>query len=198
MKQKILTFSLQKGIIKMYRKISCAEIFTVFPNGERKGHIMNALINLLKSNARLTNNELAVMLDTDEKTVAKEIAELEEKGIIKGYTTIINDELVDDELVTALIEIKVTPQAQSGFDAIARTISSYDEVESCFLMSGTYDLCITISGKNLREISQFVAQRLAPIEGVLSTATNFVLKRYKENGITICEEVIDERGMVSP
>lgn len=159
---------------------------------------MNALINLLKTNARLTNSELAVMLDTDEKTVANEIDELEEKGIIKGYTTVVNDELIDDETVTALIEIKVTPQAQCGFDAIARTISSYDEVESCFLMSGTYDLCITISGKNLRDISQFVAQRLAPIEGVLSTATNFVLKRYKDNGITICNEVVDERGMVSP
>lgn len=159
---------------------------------------MNELINLLKTNARLTNAELAVMLDTDEKAVENMIDELEEKGVVKGYTAIVNDDLINDENVTALIELKVTPQSQSGFDAIARTISSYDEVVDCYLMSGGYDLCITISGKNLREISQFVAQRLAPIEGVLSTATHFVLKKYKDNGIVICDEQIDERGMVSP
>lgn len=159
---------------------------------------MDALINLLKSNARLTNSELAVMLDTDEKTVESCIESLEKQGIIKGYTAIVNDDLVDEETVTALIEVRVTPQSQSGFDAIARTIASYDEVEACTLMSGAYDLCITVSGKNLRDISQFVSQRLAGIEGVLSTATNFVLKRYKDNGIVICDEVIDERGLVSP
>lgn len=159
---------------------------------------MDALINLLKSNARLTNAELAVMLDTDEKTVASAIESLEKQGIIKGYTAIVNDELVDDETVTALIEVRVTPQSQSGFDAIARTIASYDEVEACSLMSGAYDLCITVSGKNLRDISQFVSQRLAGIEGVISTATNFVLKRYKDNNIVICDETIDERGLVSP
>lgn len=159
---------------------------------------MDALINLLKTNARLTNEELAVMLDTDEKTVARCIEELEEKGIIKGYTAIVNDELIDDENVTALIEVKVTPQSQSGFDAIARTIAAYEEVEACTLMSGTYDLCVTVSGKNLRDISLFVAQRLAGIEGVLSTATNFVLKRYKDNGIVIIDEETDERGLISP
>ncbi|MBQ7755767.1 MAG: Lrp/AsnC family transcriptional regulator [Oscillospiraceae bacterium] len=159
---------------------------------------MDALINLLKTNARLTNAELAVMLDTDEKTIATCIETLEEKGIIKGYTAIVNDELVDDENVTALIEVKVTPQSQSGFDAIARTIASYEEVEACTLMSGTYDLCVTVSGKNLRDISLFVAQRLAGIEGVLSTATNFVLKRYKDNNIVIIDEETDERGLISP
>lgn len=163
-----------------------------------KDIIMEALLNLLKTNARLTNSELAIMLDTDEKTISNCIESLEKKGIIKGYTTIINDELDNEDNVTALIELRVTPQSQSGFDAIARTISSYDEVESCFLMSGAYDLCITVSGKNLRDISQFVAQRLAPIEGVLSTATHFVLKRYKEKGIVICDEVTDERGLISP
>ena len=159
---------------------------------------MNALIELLKTNARLTNAELAVMLDTDEKTIENCIASLEQKGVIKGYTAIVNEERVEEENVTALIELKVTPQSQSGFDAIARTISSYEEVEACSLMSGAYDLCITVSGKNLRDISQFVAQRRAPIDGGLSTATQFVLKRYKDKGIVICDEVIDERGLVSP
>ena len=159
---------------------------------------MNELLKLLRTNARLTTAELAVMLDRDEKTVAAQIHELEQKGVIKGYTAVINNELTEEETVTAFIELKVTPQAQSGFDEIARTVSSYEEVEACWLMSGSYDLGITISGTNLRDISQFVAQRLAPIEGVLSTATHFVLKRYKDNSIIITEQEIDERGFVSP
>lgn len=159
---------------------------------------MDSLIKLLKTNARLTTSELAVMLDMDEKAVEDSIAELENKGVIKGYTAIINSDMTDDETVTAFIELKVTPQAQSGFDEIAKTVSSYEEVEACWLMSGAYDLGITLRGNNLRDISTFVAQRLAPIDGVLSTATHFVLKRYKDNGITLCDKEIDERGFVSP
>lgn len=159
---------------------------------------MDSLIKLLKTNARLTASELAVMLDTDEKTVEDSIAELESKGVIKGYTAIVDSDMTDDETVTAFIELKVTPHAQSGFDDIAKTVSSYEEVEACWLMSGAYDLGITLRGNNLRDISTFVAQRLAPIDGVLSTATHFVLKRYKDNGIALCDKEIDERGFVSP
>lgn len=159
---------------------------------------MNSLLKLLKTNARLTNSELAVLLGTDEKTVAEQITELEKSGVIRGYSAIIDDALVEEETVTAFVEVKVAPRAQSGFDEIAKTISSYREVESCFLMSGAYDLGITVSGTDLRDVSQFVAQRLAPIEGVLSTATYFVLKRYKDNGILISDEELDERDLVSP
>ncbi len=159
---------------------------------------MNELLKLLKTNARLTNAELAVLLGQDEKTVEKQIAELEKSGVIRGYSAIVDDALTEEETVTAFVEVKVTPRAQSGFDEIAEMISSYPEVESCFLMSGAYDLGITVSGTDLRDVSQFVAQRLAPIDGVLSTATYFVLKRYKANGILISDKETDDRGFVSP
>lgn len=159
---------------------------------------MNSLLKLLKKNARLSNAELAVMLDTDEKTIEKEIALLETNGVIRGYSAITNDDLIDEDYVTAHIELKVTPRSQSGFDEIACIVSAYEEVESCWLMSGAYDLAVTISGRNIREISKFIAQRLASIDGVLSTATHFVLKRYKDNSIVISGEDIDERGFISP
>lgn len=161
---------------------------------------MNALLKLLKKNARLSNSELAVMLDMTEKEVADKIEQLEDDGIIKGYNTVINEQAAADfgDLVTAYIELKVSPRAQSGFDEIARTVSQYDEVENVWLMSGGYDLGITIKGQNLMEISLFVAQRLAPLEGVLSTATHFVLRKYKDNGIDLSDKIIDERGLVSP
>ena len=161
---------------------------------------MDALLKLLKKNARLSNAELAVMLGITENEVADKIEQLENDGIIKGYNTVINEQAAVDcgHLVTAYIELKVSPRAQSGFDEIARTVSQYDEVESVWLMSGAYDLGITIKGTNLMDISLFVAQRLAPLDGVLSTATHFVLKKYKDNGIDLSDEIIDERGLVSP
>ena len=161
---------------------------------------MDSLLKLLKKNARLSNSELGVMLGISEQEVAERIEQLENDGIIKGYNTVINEQAATDggDLVTALIELKVSPKAQSGFDEIARTISQYDEVENVWLMSGGYDLGITIKGTNLLEISLFVAQRLAPLEGILSTATHFVLKKYKDNGIDLSDKIIDERGLVSP
>lgn len=159
---------------------------------------MDMLLRLLKQNARITNENLAAMLDTTAADIAARIEKYEADGIIKGYSAIINEEAADKDAVTAYIELKVTPQPDFGFDDIARTIMQFSEVESVFLMSGAYDLAVTVSGTNLREIALFVAQRLSTLDGVLSTATHFVLKRYKEKGIFFTEECVDERGFVSP
>lgn len=159
---------------------------------------MDTLINLLKQNARLSCKELAAMTGAYESEVEAKIKEYEHNGIIKGYSAIINDEAADKNSVTAFIEVKVTPKADCGFDDIAKTIMMYDEVESLTLMSGAFDLAVTISGTNYKEIALFVAQRLSTIDGVISTATHFVLKRYKEKGIFFDEEAADERSFVSP
>lgn len=159
---------------------------------------MTDLLNLLRENARLTNAQLADMLGMTEAEVAKEITKLEKKGIIRGYTAIINEELAESTEVEALIELRVTPKRDFGFDDIAKTIMMYDEVASVSLMSGAYDLALTVKGESLKDVAMFVSQRLSAMEGVLSTATHFVLKRYKEKGIFIEEEEYDERGMVCP
>ena len=159
---------------------------------------MDSLLKLLKQNARLSNAELATMLGTTEADVAARIADYEKKGVIKGYSVIVNEELADKDAVTAYIELKFTPKADYGFDELAKTVALYDEVEAVSLMSGSYDLGVKISGTNYKEIAMFVAQRLSTIDGVLSTATHFILKRYKEKGIMIDDEASDERGFVSP
>jgi DNA-binding Lrp family transcriptional regulator len=141
---------------------------------------MKELLQLLKQNARLSNAELAAMLGKTEAEVAAEIQKLESEGVIRGYSVIIDEELADRDAVSAYIELKITPQPDCGFDEIARLISGFEEVESVTLMSGGYDLGITISGRGLRDIAGFVSQRLATLDGVLSTRTHFVLKRYKE------------------
>ena len=159
---------------------------------------MNELLHLLKQNARLSNEELAAMLGTTPAEVAAQIKKLEDDGIIKGYSVVLNDELANKDTVTAFIELKVTPKRDCGFEDLAKTVMMYDEVESVSLMSGAYDLAVTVTGSSLKVIALFVAQRLSSIDGVLSTATHFVLKRYKEKGIFIEQEPADERGMVSP
>lgn len=160
---------------------------------------MNTLIKLLKTNARLTNAEIAVMLGKTEQEIEKAILKLEDDGVIKGYTAIIDENAYDDcNSVYALIELKVTPQSQSGFDEIANEIAHYDEVESVRLMSGAYDIIVAVTGANIRDVSQFVSQKLAAIDAVQSTATHFVLKSYKDNGILISCDETDERGMISP
>ncbi|HHX57199.1 MAG TPA: Lrp/AsnC family transcriptional regulator [Clostridiales bacterium] len=159
---------------------------------------MEELLDLLKQNARLSNEQLAVMLDDTPQGIADKIENYEKKGIIKGYSVILNEELTSKETVTAFIELRVTPKRDYGFDDLAKTVMMYDEVESVSLISGDYDLAVTVSGENLKNIALFVAQRLSTIDGVLSTATHFVLRRYKEKGIFIEEEVVDERGFISP
>lgn len=156
---------------------------------------MDRLIELLKNNARLSNAELAVMLGKTEQEVKGDIQKLENNGIIKGYTAIIDESAYDPNSVFALIELKVTPQSQSGFDEIARQISEYEQVEAVRLMSGTYDIIVEVTGKNIRDISMFVSQRLATIAAVQETTTHFGLRVYKDNGIIIGSEETDERGM---
>ena len=159
---------------------------------------MDSLIKLLKGNARLSNEQLAVMLGVTPEEVAARIADYEKRGVIKGYSVILNEELADKNAVTACIEVKVTPKADFGFDELARTIMMYDEVDSVTLMSGSFDLAVTLSGTNYKEIALFVAKRLSSIDGVISTSTHFVLKQYKEQGFFIENEAADERGFVSP
>ncbi|MCI5905215.1 MAG: Lrp/AsnC family transcriptional regulator [Oscillospiraceae bacterium] len=158
---------------------------------------MDTIVKLLKQNARLSTKELAAMTGLSEAEVEARIKDYENKGVIKGYSAILNEDLADKDRVTAFIEVKVTPKAEYGFDDIARTIMMYDEVESLTLMSGAFDLAVTISGTNYKEIALFVARRLSTIDGVISTSTHFFLKRYKEKGIFIDEEK-DERSFVSP
>ena len=159
---------------------------------------MSQILELLARNARVSDSELAVMLGKTEQEVADEIEELEKSGVIKGYTTLIDQAVENPNMVTAYIELKVNPMAESGFDDIARFIAQYDAVKTVTLMSGAYDLGITITGENLRVISDFVARQLSTIDGVISTATHFELKNYKVNGILMCDEENDERGFVSP
>ncbi|MGN0622225.1 MAG: Lrp/AsnC family transcriptional regulator [Porcipelethomonas sp.] len=159
---------------------------------------MNDLLTLLRQNARFSNEQLASMLGKTADEVASEIEKLENDGIIKGYSVIVDENKVNQNLASAVIELKVTPQKDCGFDDLAKTVMMYDEVESVSLMSGSYDLSVTVTGKDLKEIALFVAQRLSTIEGVLSTTTHFILKTYKEKGIFIQEEDADERGLIAP
>lgn len=158
----------------------------------------NKLLDLLRQDARLSNKELAVMLGETEDSIASEIKRLENDGIIMGYSAIINEEKVDENGVTAIIELKITPIKDRGFDDLAHTIMGYEEVDSVFLLSGANDLSVTISGKSLRNVALFVSERLAVLDGVLSTTTHFILRRYKEKGHVFNEDNFDDRGLVSP
>ena len=156
---------------------------------------MDRLLSLLQANARLTNQQLAVMLGREEKDVEGAIAAYEKAGVIRGDQAVIDWDKTDSPTVFARIEIKVTPKKDFGFEEIARTIMDLEQVQSVSLMSGGYDLAVTVSGKTFRDIALFVAHRLSPIESVNSTATHFILKKYKERGIVLEEEVPDERRM---
>ena len=156
---------------------------------------MDRLLSLLQNNARLTNKQLAVMLGREEEDVAKAIAAYEKSGVIRGYQAVIDWDKTDSPTVFARIEIKVTPKKDFGFEEIARTIRELEEVQSVSLMSGGYDLALTVSGKTFRDIAMFVAHRLSPIDSVNSTATHFILKKYKERGVVFEEEIKDERRM---
>ena len=159
---------------------------------------MEPIIALLKANARMSDKDIASAVGMTEEEVRTKIREYQDKGIIKGFTIIANEDMLDKDLVTAFIEVKITPKADLGFDDLAKTIMLYEEVDSVTLMSGSFDLAVTLSGTNYKEIALFVAQRLSTIEGVISTSTHFVLKRYKQNGFFIEDENADERSLVSP
>ena len=137
------------------------------------------IIALLCEDARLTPKQIAAALNADEKAVAKRISELEAEGVIVKYTAIVNTECFDDDTVEALIEVKVTPQKGSGFDAIAGEIAAQEEVQNLYLMSGGYDLAVIVRGKSLKEVSRFVSEKISTYAEVLSTATHFILKKYK-------------------
>lgn len=158
---------------------------------------MEKLLSILEKNPRLTNKEIAVMLGLDESVVAKKIKELEDDGIVRGYRAMIDTQKTDTQYVTALIEIKVQPKFSRGFDDIAQRISELDEVESVFLMSGGFDLCCTVTDKSFQEVALFVAKRLSPLEGVVSTSTHFVLKKFKEQGVMFVDTPKDERRKIS-
>ena len=141
---------------------------------------MDELLTLLEKDCRQTPQQLATMLGRDEQEIIDEIARCEREHIILGYPALVDWTKTDDEMVTALIEVRISPQRGDGFDRIAERIYQYEEVESLYLMSGAYDLAVTITGKNLRDVAEFVHARLAIIEGVTGTATHFILKKYKE------------------
>ena len=154
------------------------------------------LLKLLENDARLTPAQLSVMLDKDENSVKDELRELESNGTILGYKAIVDWEKTDYEAVTAMIEVKLTPQRESGFDRVAEKIYNYPEVKSVYLMSGAYDLSVLIEGKTLKEVALFVSQKLATIDSVMSTATHFVLHKYKDKGVLYTTNEIDERGNI--
>ncbi len=153
------------------------------------------ILKLLEQNARLTNAQIATALGMDEREVADSISKMEADGIIRAYKGVINREMVDDSAVSAIIELKVVPKAGFGFDEVAKSIAAYDEVESVSLMSGACDLRVIVTGRTFHEVSSFVANELAFIDGVTSTSTQFIMKRYKELGTTLF--VSDERDAIS-
>jgi DNA-binding Lrp family transcriptional regulator len=161
-------------------------------------NLRKKLCALLRENARLSFEDLGAMCGITTVEAAAAVHAMEADGIIRGYTCVINEELLSSDSVQAFIEVKVTPKADCGFDEIARTIMMYDEVSDLTLMSGAFDLAVTISGTNYKEIALFVARKLSTIDGVISTATHFTLKPYKEKGIFINEERRDERGFFAP
>jgi DNA-binding Lrp family transcriptional regulator len=156
------------------------------------------ILHAIDKNSKLTAKELAAMLGSTEEEITAILIELEEDAIICGYPTLINWDKTDSERVTALIEVKVTPQRGRGFDQIAERIYKFDEVEAVYLMSGGFDLTVIIEGKSMREVASFVSGKLAPMEAILSTATHFVLKKYKEHGMPLVQEKSDERMLITP
>lgn len=154
---------------------------------------MEEILEILEKNSRATAEEIAVMLGKTTEEVAEAIKKYEAENVIVGYSTLINWEKTHREKVTALIEVKVTPQRGLGFDKIADRIYRYPEVNACYLMSGGFDLTVIIEGKTMKEVALFVSEKLAPLESVLSCATHFVLKKYKDKGTIFEEKPTDRR-----
>lgn len=156
------------------------------------------ILTFIEKNSRVNLQELAILLGSDEVTVANEISKMEQEQVICGYHTLIDWEKTSSEKVTALIEVRVTPQRGQGFDSIAERIYNYPEVQSVYLISGAYDLLVILEGKTLRDVSGFVSDKLSTLDTVLSTATHFILKKYKDYGTILGKKVKDERMLVTP
>ena len=156
------------------------------------------ILGIIEKNSRIDITELAVILGTDEIEVANELKAMEEERVICGYHTLIDWEKTNIEKVSALIEVRVTPQRGQGFDKIAERIYKYPEVNSVYLISGGYDLLVTLEGKTLKEVSAFVSDKLSTLDTVLSTATHFILKKYKDHGTILGKKQEDEREIITP
>jgi DNA-binding Lrp family transcriptional regulator len=154
------------------------------------------LLQLIEHNARLTQPELAVMLGVTEDEIEEELAKLRDEEIILGYTTVVNWDKTNRESVTALIEVRLNPQRDQGFDRIAQHLFRYPQVTSCYLMSGGFDLMLIIEDSTLREVASFISNKVAPMDGVVSTATHFILKKYKSNGVIFDDRPVDRREAV--
>lgn len=156
------------------------------------------VLDLLKEDARRTPALLSTLLGESEDMIKNAVAELEQDHVIVKYATVVNWSKIDDEKVTALIEVQITPERGRGFEGIAERIYLYPQVKSVYLMSGAYDLLVEVEGGNLREVANFVSEKLSPIDSVLSTKTNFILKKYKQDGIIFEDHQEDNRLMISP
>ncbi len=156
------------------------------------------ILTFIEKNSRVDFKELAVLLGVDEVYIANELEAMEKEGIICGYHTLIDWDKVTTERVNALIEVRVTPQRGRGFDSIAERIYNYPEVEATYLISGGYDLLVSLEGKTLKEVSAFVSEKLSTLETIISTSTHFVLKKYKDHGTILHEPKDDERMIVTP
>jgi len=157
---------------------------------------MEEILEILEKNSKATCEEIAVMLNKSAEEVRQAIKKYEEESIILGYTSMINWEKTSKESVVALIEVKVTPQRGQGFDKVAERIYKFPEVKACYLMSGGFDLTVIVEGKTMKEVALFVAEKLSPLESVLSTSTHFVLKKYKDNGVVFEKDYKDDREAV--
>lgn len=160
--------------------------------------IRNKILEILENDARITSSEVAIMLGENEKTIADEIAKMEQEGVILGYKTIVNPERVAEDKVSCLIEVSVQPERGYGFDKIAERIYRFPEVRSVFLVSGRYDLLVILEGKTMREIANFVIEKLSVLPNVRSTSSHFLLKKYKELGITLVAPEQRDRLPISP
>lgn len=156
------------------------------------------ILAVIEKNSRIDLGDLAALLGEKEAAVANEIADMEQENIICGYHTMINWDNTGEEKVVALIEVKVTPQRGMGFDKIAERIYQYSEVQSVYLMSGAFDFTVILEGKTMRQVAQFVSDKLSPMDSVLSTSTHFVLKKYKDHGTVMCKISEDERMLITP
>lgn len=159
---------------------------------------MDPLLKLIRENAALKPSQLAALLGTPEAEVVARIKAFEQDRVILGYRTVLNEEKLGRDIVRAVIEVKITPERGGGFDRLADRIAKYSEVESCYLMSGGYDLLVIVVGNNLREVAAFVSEKLSTIQGVISTATHFLLKPYKEQGVLTSGPTVNERLPVTP